>query len=148
MAENEDKRAANAAKAMAWNKKNPERYLASVADARTRLKLTDPERYRAGVIERANNRRARKKGQFIERVYRARIWLRDAGVCRLCNTPADPDNWELEHLTPLSRGGEHSHANCAVSHPSCNRAKHNKTLEEWNSIRMADDFLSLPAQAV
>lgn len=68
-------------------------------------------------------RRAKKRGQFVERVYLANIWNRDAGICHICGLLADPDDWELDHVVPISRGGEHSHANTAVSHPKCNHLK-------------------------
>lgn len=72
------------------------------------------------------SRRARKRGQFVERVYLATIWDRDGGICHLCGLSADPDDWELDHVVPLASGGEHSHANTAVSHPLCNRLKGNR----------------------
>jgi 5-methylcytosine-specific restriction endonuclease McrA len=31
--------------------------------------------------------------------------------------------WDLDHVIPLSKGGEHSYDNVQVTHPSCNRKK-------------------------
>lgn len=64
----------------------------------------------------------------MERVYRSVVWERDGGVCHICHEPADPTNWHLEHVVPLARGGEHSYANTAVSHPACNLRKGTKLL--------------------
>lgn len=68
-------------------------------------------------------RRARKRDQFIEFVDVSVVWERDSGICHICREPADLDNWHLEHIVPLARGGEHSYANTAVSHPGCNLRK-------------------------
>jgi len=38
---------------------------------------------------------------------------------------------ELDHVIPLSRGGEHSLANIRPACRSCNRRKHAKTPDEW-----------------
>ena len=29
----------------------------------------------------------------------------------------------IDHIVPLSKGGEHSYANCALAHTGCNSAK-------------------------
>lgn len=74
---------------------------------------------------RINNdrRRARQYAAITERIYRARVWERDNGRCHICGKKADPANWHLDHIVPLSRGGEHSYPNVAVSHPTCNLRK-------------------------
>lgn len=70
-----------------------------------------------------NGRRARKRGNFIEYVDLATLWERDGGTCHICREPADRWNWHMDHVIPISRGGEHSYANTAVSHPGCNLRK-------------------------
>jgi 5-methylcytosine-specific restriction endonuclease McrA len=50
------------------------------------------------------------------------LWQRDGGMCHLCLRPVE-GGWHLDHVIPLSRGGKHSYANCAVSHPRCNWIK-------------------------
>lgn len=60
---------------------------------------------------------------FVEHVDRRIVWDRDNGICGLCGKPADPNDWHLEHINPISQGGEHSYANTQVSHPTCNRIK-------------------------
>ena len=64
---------------------------------------------------------------FVETVNRAVVWKRDGGVCHICGMPADPNDWHLDHVRPLALGGEHSYANCRVSHPACNLKKGAKT---------------------
>lgn len=72
----------------------------------------------------AARRRARERNApVVERIYRAKVWERDGGICHICGLPADPALWHLEHIIPLARGGEHSYRNVAVSHPICNAHK-------------------------
>jgi len=68
-------------------------------------------------------RRARKLGQFVERVYKSIVFDRDGGLCGICQEAVDPQDWHLDHIKPLSRGGEHSYKNTQVSHPVCNMRK-------------------------
>jgi 5-methylcytosine-specific restriction endonuclease McrA len=68
-------------------------------------------------------RRARERGARVEMVRRADVWQRDEGVCGICSKPAERADWHLDHVVPLSKGGDHSMANVQVSHPSCNRRK-------------------------
>lgn len=76
---------------------------------------------------RINSRREMtKRLAFVEDVDRSVVWQRDQGVCGICGLPADPDNWHLDHVIPLSRGGEHSYANTRVSHPPCNIRKRDR----------------------
>ena len=48
---------------------------------------------------------------------------RDKGFCHICGRAVFHENWHLDHIIPLSRGGEHSYRNVAVSHPVCNIRK-------------------------
>jgi 5-methylcytosine-specific restriction endonuclease McrA len=69
-------------------------------------------------------RRAAKKGARItESVDRSVVFERDEGFCGICYTKVDSDDWHLDHVVPLSRGGDHSYDNCQVSHPTCNLRK-------------------------
>lgn len=68
-------------------------------------------------------RRARKRDQFVEKVYRSKVFKRDDGICGICLKTVDPLNWHLDHIRPLARGGEHSYANTQVAHPVCNQRK-------------------------
>lgn len=59
----------------------------------------------------------------VEFVRRSVVWQRDEGVCGICGVAADPDDWHLDHVVSLSRGGSHTYANTQVSHPPCNVRK-------------------------
>lgn len=82
-----------------------------------------PERRREISRAGAQTRRARLIDAFIEAVDPVRVWERDNGVCHICGLPADPARWDMEHVVPLARGGQHCYANVRVSHPVCNYRK-------------------------
>jgi len=90
-------------------------------------KKEDDARYHARHPEKARahaqTRRARLLGQWVEDVDHLVVWDRDNGICDICKELADPNDWHLDHIVPLALGGEHSYANTAVSHPTCNRRK-------------------------
>lgn len=75
--------------------------------------------------------RARKLGAPILEVFtNTEIFERDNWTCYLCQQPVNPDadcyqpdSPTVDHVTPLSLGGEHSRANarCACFH--CNSMK-------------------------
>lgn len=52
-------------------------------------------------------------------------------VCYLCCKPILGEKGNLEHKTPISRGGTNDLANLDVAHASCNLSKGTKTYEEW-----------------
>lgn len=60
-----------------------------------------------------------------------RIW-KDAQpkVCTYCGTCCK-DSFHVDHVIPLSKGGEHAIENLAIACPSCNFSKNNKLVEEW-----------------
>lgn len=96
--------AANAGKARGWR----EQWQREHPESRAEIRQT---------------RRARKRGAFVEKVYKSRVFKRDDGICGICGEPVDPLRWHLDHVIPFARGGEHSYANTQVSHPACNLRK-------------------------
>lgn len=91
----------------------------SINEANKIYKQEHPDRYR----DYCENRRARIKDQFIEDVKRIDVFERDEGICHICGAIVDDNDWHLDHIMPLSNGGEHSYDNVAVSHPKCNLQK-------------------------
>jgi 5-methylcytosine-specific restriction endonuclease McrA len=58
------------------------------------------------------------------------VFARDGWVCQLCQRPVDEGlSWphtesaSLDHVVPLSRGGDHVRANVQLAHLGCNIAK-------------------------
>lgn len=70
--------------------------------------------------------------------------LRDGDNCCYCQQPMifksrpraegiHPLRATLEHLQPISRGGEHTMANTALACHACNTSKNAKTVQEWEA---------------
>ena len=81
------------------------------------------------VIQR---RRARLRGASVEVVRHRDVFIRDGYICQLCGLQIDPDTRfpddsaaTLDHIVPLSRGGEHSLSNTQCACWRCNRLKNN-----------------------
>lgn len=57
----------------------------------------------------------------------------DSKICGLCDNAIDGD-FDIDHKTPLSRGGAHSVENLHLTHPTCNNKKYTKTVEEYKEF--------------
>lgn len=75
-------------------------------------------------------RRALRRGATIEAFEPHEVFDRDGWICQICDQPIDtrarhpdPRSVSLDHIVPLSRGGEHSRANCQTAHLICNLKK-------------------------
>ena len=90
--------------------------------------------WRAANVDRSrDNRRARKarvRDAYVEPVLASEVMHRDRWVCGLCGGDIPPGaEWpdrlsaSVDHIIPLSRGGEHSIANVQASHLGCNSRK-------------------------
>ena len=64
----------------------------------------------------------------IHPLLRFAVLNRDDFLCRYCGGPAT----EVDHTTPWSRGGETLPFNLAAACRACNRAKGERTPEEWH----------------
>jgi 5-methylcytosine-specific restriction endonuclease McrA len=78
-------------------------------------------------------RRALKRGAVAEPVNRDAVGDRDQWKCGVCKRKVDnalpypdPMSPSLDHIVPLSEGGEHTYANCRISHLWCNVARSNR----------------------
>jgi 5-methylcytosine-specific restriction endonuclease McrA len=61
-----------------------------------------------------------------------RIYLEQAAKCAYCQRDMH-GRYEVDHVTPLSRGGSNYPENLACTCRRCNRSKGSKTLTEWKS---------------
>lgn len=109
--------------AAAWRRSNPKAYEAT----RRRYFESHPDASR----ESAAKRRAWKRDAFVEEV-RAEVLLELYGTsCYLCETQIyQPRDMHMDHVVPLSRGGEHSVANVRPTHKACNLRKSDRLLSE------------------
>jgi 5-methylcytosine-specific restriction endonuclease McrA len=119
----DEQRAANIKRARQWLRDNPER----ARENARRWNAKNPTKVREIVRKRTATRRAREAGAFVEHVDGAVLWERDGGVCGICSTVISDSfetaRFQVDHIVPLARGGEHSYANTQVAHPECNRRK-------------------------
>ena len=82
-------------------------------------------------------RRAAKIGASIgsQKVISAweRTWRRARRViCYWCNKRVPSKGAHVDHINPLSKGGEHSIENLCISCPLCNCTKSSHIVSEWN----------------
>jgi 5-methylcytosine-specific restriction endonuclease McrA len=68
-------------------------------------------------------RKARKLKQFVEEVDPQVLLDSHGATCGICGG-AIQGPFHVDHVVPLSRGGEHSYANTQPAHPKCNERKH------------------------
>lgn len=92
---------------------------------------------KADYLRRAKADRARRRGARVETFPHEEVFERDGWVCYLCNELVDREAiWpaplmpSLDHVVPISRGGEHSRANTRCAHLVCNLRKGDRLLDE------------------
>ncbi len=92
--------------------------------------MAHPERARILGRQSRATRRARQMAMFIEHIDPSTVFDRDAGVCGICHEAVERNQqWEIDHIVPLSKGGAHSYANVQLAHIRCNRRKGAKVVE-------------------
>lgn len=110
-------------------------YLATHRDEIREVKRQYRKDHRVERKESEALRRARKAGvtvvdrEGIKRIYRR---ARECKVvrCYLCNRLIPLGERHVDHIVPLSRGGEHNPGNLAIACFGCNTSKSNKMPEE------------------
>ena len=112
-----------------------------LAERKARARAADPEKFRARARQwhRDNpassraasvNRRAHKRGAFVERVIPQQVYKRDAWTCHICDGKINkrmqwpqPYSASIDHIVALANGGLHSYDNIAAAHLRCNLSK-------------------------
>lgn len=132
--ESDCRKALNRVRQRVWNAEHPgyytkhpsrKRYREEVAaGTRPHWRQVDPDLGRA-VNQR---RRARKAGANCESFRTLDIYERDGWICGICEKPVDrelrypdPKSASLDHVVPLSLGGDHTRANVRLAHLKCNQ---------------------------
>lgn len=64
------------------------------------------------------------------KITRRGIWLRDEGVCQYTGKKLKPNEGNIDHVIPKSRGGTTDWTNCVLAHKNVNAKKADKTPEE------------------
>lgn len=87
---------------------------------------------------KAQRRAARKHGNGnIEAIDIRKIAERDSWTCHLCRQPVTRETWSLDHLLPLSLGGDHTADNVALAHRLCNAVRGALPLKETQATTIA-----------
>jgi 5-methylcytosine-specific restriction endonuclease McrA len=76
----------------------------------------------------STRRRALIAGNGSEPYDRLEIYDRDQGICHLCHEFVEWDDFSIDHLIPISKGGPDTPANVATSHLRCNLSRGNRPL--------------------
>lgn len=92
-------------------------------------------------------RRMQMEEAYVENVLIRELYKRDEGICKLCGRPVhecvdSTDDWSatIDHIRPVSKGGEHSYANTQLAHRLCNSMKCNdETMKEIDWFEVMDD---------
>lgn len=71
--------------------------------------------------------RAAKAAALSEPYTRAAVWAKSDGLCGICAGPlSDSEVWHIDHIAPISRGGDDTLANVQAAHARCNLSKGNR----------------------
>ena len=92
--------------------------------------LEKKQKIRLSSLAGGQVRRVRMKNAFVEPVDYLTVFEKNNWICQLCNRPVSKlrdkrlvDIASLDHIIPISKGGEHSYANTQLAHLSCNLIK-------------------------
>jgi 5-methylcytosine-specific restriction endonuclease McrA len=121
------------------NKKNYE----SHREARREAMREYARQHHEQFLDYSSNRRASLRRVKVEDVDRQVVFNRDGGICHICQSTVDPDNWHLDHLIPISKNGKHEYNNVAVSHPECNLRKGDSILPQFAEVVDSDLQLNI-----
>lgn len=123
-----------------WRAANPERareiarkWTAENRDkareSQRKFYLAHPERVRANVLRRRAIKRAAKGNHTSTDIKRQ--YENQQGRCYYCSHNLG-DNYETDHVIPLSRGGSDGPENIVVACSPCNKSKGTKMPHEWD----------------
>lgn len=95
------------------------------------------ETYKSTRRVESRKRRARKRNAYTETVHLEVIAQRDKYKCHICHKHVnmnldytDKYSPTMDHLIPLSFGGDHTYANIRLAHRTCNSRKGNRAINE------------------
>jgi len=84
--------------------------------------------------ERARSRRYRERRSLSGSEWETlcgQVYHRDGYQCAYCGDTAGP--FGIDHIRPLSQGGDNSLGNLAVACGACNGGKSGRTVEQWKA---------------
>ena len=131
------KRARHMDRITSYNKKYYRENKEQLSEANREWRSNNLNRIRANSLKR----KTIKRGAFVEDVDPKILLETHSGKCGICNGDiphgveyTHPLYLHVDHIVPLSKGGEHSYANTQPTHASCNMQKKDK-LDGWQDIK-------------
>ena len=93
-----------------------------------RIEVLPPDRISAPRPLASPGSTLRSKARLVQNSFRdpavrKKLFAREHGRCFYCLSLLRAGSWELDHVVPLSRGGDHSPSNAVASCHECNCAK-------------------------
>jgi 5-methylcytosine-specific restriction endonuclease McrA len=76
-----------------------------------------------GRHDAANYNHRQRKAKVREAINVRDLAERDGWRCHLCKGKVTQSNWSIDHLIPLSAGGDHVYLNVALAHANCNKRR-------------------------
>jgi len=114
------------------------KYCSAICRERAYLKT------RKGAAIRSRERfkyRTGKKNNTIDLIVPYVVYERDNWKCHLCgkrigkkHKNPHPLSASIDHIIPISKGGEHSYKNVKASHLKCNASKCNRTIDKGEQL--------------
>lgn len=72
----------------------------------------------------------------IPKSVRFEVFKRDSFTCQYCGRPAPDALLEIDHIVPVSKGGDNSLLNLITSCRDCNRGKTNRELSDNSAVKV------------
>ena len=86
-------------------------------------RMDHPDQVRNLYRKAAHVRNARMKGVFVEAVDPQVVYEMHGGICGICKDFVAYEDFEVDHITPIAKGGLHAYINVQPAHRFCNRSK-------------------------
>jgi 5-methylcytosine-specific restriction endonuclease McrA len=93
---------------------------AAVVEYRNRHDVKERDSIRHAEWAKMNQERRRANAEYVHPLV---VLECHDGICGICGSDVDPLNFHMDHVIPLSRGGEHNYTNVQPAHPFCNISK-------------------------
>lgn len=123
----------------AWAEANKEKVADYLKNRHQEKWANDPE-YRSMMYQATLKRQRLLRGARHELYVREEIFERDGWACQICGELIDPDtSWpnsesaSIDHIIPISLGGDDTPENVQAAHLSCNVRKGNRDIEDLRS---------------
>lgn len=108
-------------------------YVANAERIKAKVALWQKENPEACRI-RGQNRRAKETGGKLSRGLARKLFVLQRGKCPCCGKPLGKD-YHLDHIVPLSRGGQNVDSNIQLLRKTCNHQKHARSPVEFMRSR-------------